>query len=206
MVSSDEMYRQGVRDAEHDDLNLFYYQHYYYYRKGYDHARRSRLVSSGIGRHYLQRALLVIGIVAIVGMLVSIGMPYFRSEGSSSPAEGAATVTDEPRTEPEPTATPVPPTPTPTPTPTPDPNTLHAGGMAEVVNVGSSVLRARAQPGTTHPVQVGFPQGAQVQVLDGPVDADGYVWWHIEGERGSGWSAEADQEGKVWLRPVVGEP
>jgi hypothetical protein len=41
----------------------------------------------------------------------------------------------------------------------------------------------------------------QVMIVDGPVVADNYTWWRVEGETGSGWSAERSQEGNLWLIP-----
>jgi hypothetical protein len=41
-----------------------------------------------------------------------------------------------------------------------------------------------------------------VRIREGPVEADGYTWWRIEGQSGAGWSAERSKEGVVWLQPV----
>jgi hypothetical protein len=47
-----------------------------------------------------------------------------------------------------------------------------------------------------------FLDGEEVVVLLGPIDADGYTWWRVEGENGVGWSAEKDpDEGTIWLMP-----
>ena len=40
------------------------------------------------------------------------------------------------------------------------------------------------------------------QVLEGPILADGFVWWQISGVSGSGWSAEHNNKGVVWIIPV----
>jgi hypothetical protein len=39
-------------------------------------------------------------------------------------------------------------------------------------------------------------------VVEGPVEADGYTWWRIESDRGTGWSAQQSQDGVEWLKPV----
>jgi hypothetical protein len=51
-------------------------------------------------------------------------------------------------------------------------------------------------------VRVGFKEGERVRIREGPVEADGYIWWRIEGQSGAGWSAERSKEGVVWLQPV----
>jgi hypothetical protein len=51
-------------------------------------------------------------------------------------------------------------------------------------------------------VQARFPEGTQVTITEGPVEADGYTWWRIEADNVSGWSAEGDPEtGTAWLQP-----
>jgi hypothetical protein len=79
---------------------------------------------------------------------------------------------------------------------------LQAGAPAQVVNVGEAALLVRGQPGTGQPVQARFPEGTQVTIVEGPVEADGYTWWRIEANNISGWSAEGDPEtGTTWLQP-----
>ncbi|HWQ13956.1 MAG TPA: hypothetical protein VNL77_14245, partial [Roseiflexaceae bacterium] len=65
-------------------------------------------------------------------------------------------------------------------------------------------LRGRAAAGLSAPVRVAFPEGERVRLLEGPVEADGYTWWRVEGPSGAGWSAERSPEGVVWLTPVEG--
>jgi hypothetical protein len=71
-----------------------------------------------------------------------------------------------------------------------------------VVNVGDAALLGRRGPSVTEPEQARFPEGTQVTILAGPVEADGYIWWHIQDDTISGWSAESSQEGVAWLEPV----
>ena len=52
------------------------------------------------------------------------------------------------------------------------------------------------------PVRVSFKEGEQVKIQEGPVQADGYTWWRLEGSSGMGWSAERSPEGVVWLQPT----
>lgn len=81
----------------------------------------------------------------------------------------------------------------PTVTPTPIrclgalPSRLYKGATARVV-VGGTPNRVRSAPGISEP-QVGSLQpGAIFQVTDGPVCADGYVWYQVDG---GGWTAES---------------
>ena len=57
-------------------------------------------------------------------------------------------------------------------------------------------LIARAEPAADAPVRTQFDNGATLRVLGGPVDADNYTWWRVEGEQGDGWSVGA------FLRPL----
>jgi len=47
-------------------------------------------------------------------------------------------------------------------------------------------------------------EGEVARILEGPVEADGFTWWKIEGESGTGWSAQQSKEGVVWLQPING--
>ncbi len=205
MSSSDEMYKLGVRDAEHDDLNLFYYQHYYYYRKGYDRTRRVQQGAIGVGDWTLRRVVLVIVVLAVSAYAIFVALPLLQQQqgqqttattGGSNSAQSAgvieATITITPTHTPQPA----------TPTPPPEP-VLQIGGLARVVNVGNSPLLARSKPGTGFAVRARFPQDTQVTIVEGPVEADGYTWWRVEHERGSGWSAEREPDGVIWLQPVT---
>jgi hypothetical protein len=209
MRSSNDMYERGVADAEQDELNLFYYQHYYYYRKGYDRARkRMQRPAPEAGPPTRRMLLLAASLIAAVGLL---GGLYWLSQptapdlfGGGMPAFGSNAT---------PTRTPVPPTPVPevpsatplpitTPIPTLAAPVLQVGGQAQVVNVGDAALLVRAQPGIGQPVQARFPEGTQVSLVEGPVEADGFTWWRIQADNVSGWSAQGNPEtGVTWLQP-----
>lgn len=66
------MYERGVLDAEQDDLNLFYYQHYYHYRKGYDRTRR-RLKQPHSGSVLDSRFFILGALAGVVVLLVVLG-------------------------------------------------------------------------------------------------------------------------------------
>ncbi|MGQ9928561.1 MAG: SH3 domain-containing protein [Chloroflexaceae bacterium] len=190
------MYDRGVRDAVNDELNPFYYQHYYYYRRGYDDTRRQlrrrqRRVSATPG---IVIALLVLGLGAAGALYWWVGRP------------SAPPVASLPTSVPTVDFTPMP-TRVPTSLPAPTlaveslPTGLAAGARARVTNLGGVALRARAAPGLSSPVTARLPEGREVTILEGPVEADGYVWWRVEATEGAGWVAERSPEGIVFLVP-----
>ena len=198
------MYRRGLADAERDDVNPFYYRHYYPYRRGFDEARR-RLRRPGVrlnrrpGRSIALALLLVVaaGWVAVQRdpLLLPRLLPSLFAQ--STPTEIALAPT---RTATPPTRTPIFPTATPTPRPTATPTPeLHVGGTALVTTEG---LRARREPSLKAPIVARFRRDEQVTIKEGPQTIDGYTWWRIEGPSGTGWSAQQSLEGDVWLKPA----
>jgi hypothetical protein len=75
----------------------------------------------------------------------------------------------------------------------PDPT---VGDQVEVRGTRGERLRARAGPGIGYEIVTRFPEGTRLRVVDGPVKADGYVWWRVRGEAGEGWCAGR------WLAPM----
>lgn len=71
----------------------------------------------------------------------------------------------------------------PTSAPSP-PRSIAAGGYAQVVNY--TILHLRTGPGTGYPIIVTMPEGAIVQVVQGPEYGSGYTWWCVayNGHRG----------------------
>ncbi len=199
-MDTEEMYRRGVADATQGEPHPFYYQHYYQYRKGYDRARRSRGLAGGYQNLYRQRRVWLVA--AIVLACVAI---FFFIRGRSpavtaqvpTPAQPLATATRLP------TRTPIFPTPTLKPTETPA--MLKVGASAQVVNTEGAVLRGRKQPKLKAVATASFKSGERVRILEGPVDADGFTWWRIEGASGTGWSAQQSKEGVIWLQAVDGK-
>ena len=197
-MDTEEMYQRGVADAEHGDPHPFYYQHYYYYRRGYDSTRR-RLgrPGSGYGGRGRRTLLLAVGLLAAVVVVFLL----FRSRTPPTTAR----VSPEPPTSALitsiPTRTPIFPTPTPAPTAPPTAVALHIGGAATVTNTEGNALRGRKEPKLKAAPVAAFKEGDRVKILDGPVEADGYTWWRIEGKAGAGWSAQKSKDGVVWLQP-----
>jgi len=197
-MDTEEMYRRGVADAAQGEPHPFYYQHYYQYRKGYDRARRSQGLA-GYQNLYRQRR---VWLLAVAGIVLA-GMAFFlvmRSRSQPATAQAptpALTLAAATRLS---TRTPI--FPTPTPPPTEAPAVLQVGADAQIVNIEGSVLRGREQPSLKASAIVAFKSGARVRILEGPVEADGFTWWKIEGESGTGWSAQQSKDGVVWLQAI----
>jgi hypothetical protein len=202
MTSSDEMYERGALDAERDELNAFYYQHYYYYRKGYDGTRRRLRRNNAPGVDVRPSFGWLIGGLVL---LFAIGGAVWLLRDGSAPLDTLAQTPSvsialqaSPRPTPRPTLT----QPAASPTASPAP-ALAVGRRARVVNLSGAPLRARANPGVNQPIVARIPEGSEVTLLEGPTEADGYLWWRIEGEAGSGWSAQGNPEGTVFfLEPI----
>lgn len=78
--------------------------------------------------------------------------------------------------------------PTSPPTPAQEPSTERT---ASVRNDAAMGLAMRASPGTSPdiPILMYLNPGTEVTVLQGPVDADGYTWWHVRFDGRDGWCA-----------------
>lgn len=70
------------------------------------------------------------------------------------------------------------------------PGALAVGVTAWVRNAGGKNLRLRDKPGLQSNAFAGLPPGTQMTLLDGPVQDDGYPWWHVRVSDGrEGWVA-----------------
>lgn len=108
----------------------------------------------------------------------------------TAPAATAATVPQS-TTEPTPllvtTPTEAPSEPTATSIPE---GILAPGSTAQVTGTNSRGLRMRSGPGLGEPTLKVIAEGALVQVLAGPTEADGYQWYQIKDDTGAeGWAA-----------------
>jgi hypothetical protein len=97
----------------------------------------------------------------------------------------------------------VPPAPSESPTPTARLGDLAAGTVVDVV---VTALRVRTAPtidnGKSAKLDPLIGVGAQLEVLDGPVAADGYDWYLVQalGSPHRGWVAAADHDGQPWIQ------
>jgi len=85
---------------------------------------------------------------------------------------------------------------TPSPTPTsifflPE-GTIGVGAYVQVIGTEGAGLRMRADPGLNTAINFTALDSEVFLVIDGPVELDGYTWWHLEApydKNRSGWSA-----------------
>ncbi len=82
------------------------------------------------------------------------------------------------------------------PPPQPSGVGVRVGGQALVVGTLGNGLRVRTQPTVGAPEITRFPDGTTVSILDGPRQADAFVWWRVRANSGVGWVADE------WLEPI----
>lgn len=73
-----------------------------------------------------------------------------------------------------------------------------------LVTVGDGgLLKVRSDAGTSYEVLHQVPNQTELQVIEGPIDANGFRWWKVVSDNGSisGWAAEGDGEDR-WLTPL----
>lgn len=89
---------------------------------------------------------------------------------------------------------------TPTITPSPTPTSIFflpegvigVGAYVQVIGTEGAGLRMRADPGLDTAIKFTAMDAEVFLVIDGPVEIDGYTWWHLEApydQTRSGWSA-----------------
>ncbi|MGH2531441.1 MAG: SH3 domain-containing protein [Thermomicrobiales bacterium] len=61
--------------------------------------------------------------------------------------------------------------------------------IGDRVVVNTDVLNLRSGPGTSFGVVAEMPGGTEGTVIDGPVSANGFTWWRLDTEFGTGWAA-----------------
>lgn len=84
------------------------------------------------------------------------------------------------------TATPTPlPTATPDPTPAPTsvaPGQIGVGARVSVIGTGGVGLSIRSEAGTTAERLVVAAEGDTLVIVEGPTEAEGYIWWFVRDE------------------------
>lgn len=75
---------------------------------------------------------------------------------------------------------------------------LVVGERAQVTSGDAN--NVRTEPGASNPRIGSIPGGGEIRVLDGPVCADGYVWWLVDFEGLVGWTAEGGTT--YFIRPL----
>jgi hypothetical protein len=135
--------------------------------------------------------LLCVGLVLIVQAIRRGGeeetpVPTFTSTamlgatGTAVPADSTPTIT--------PTATVE--LPISTPESTPSGTIIEPGVTVVVQGTQGAGLRLRAEPTTQGGVVTAVREGLRLTVIDGPEEADGFVWWKVRAPDGKeGWGA-----------------
>lgn len=81
------------------------------------------------------------------------------------------------------------------------PPRLQVGMSARVTFSNGLALRVRSGPGFSQKIHQQLPEGTEFNVIDGPVCAEGAVWWQIQASDGiEGWVAEG-QDGAYYIEP-----
>lgn len=128
----------------------------------------------------------------------SATLPIATLTAGDSETPDAGTTPSPPSTAPTSTtpASGTPPATTPSVAPTTDdggggdggPVAIYLGATVEVANTDGTGVNVRAEPTTGSDVLTVFLDGTQIQVIDGPVEAEGFEWWKITGnEVAEGW-------------------
>jgi len=66
------------------------------------------------------------------------------------------------------------------------------GGYAQVSGTQGDALRLRSDPGLQTTTLKTIPEGARLQIVDGPRDADNITWWRLRdpSDGAEGWAAQ----------------
>jgi len=80
---------------------------------------------------------------------------------------------------------------------------LHVGDRARVAMYPYENQRIRKEPNSGSTILTLFRPGTLMKILEGPVCANGWVWWKVQGYTSGdiGWTAEGDSN-NYWLEPV----
>ncbi len=135
-----------------------------------------------------------------VGLLIGIFLfaALFAAVSFFKPEKGLAqSVTPVLTIIPAPTSTPLIPTAAATPTATPGGIGPTVGGIGvgmfvQISGTEGNGLRLRKDPGTKSDILFLGYESEVFKVTDGPVDMDGYTWWHLTAsydENRNGWAA-----------------
>ena len=134
---------------------------------------------------------LVVILLLILAVLITLWNPFAPPPAIQPTIEATPIVTLS-----LPTLTPFP-TPSPQPTPT-LPTEITVGGYVKVIGAEADQLSYRFGPGMDYARLKLVKDRTILKVLDGPEEADGYIWWRLEDEDGDiGWAAEK------WLEPTL---
>ena len=93
-----------------------------------------------------------------------------------------------------------------------DAGPIQAGSLSVTADNKNDIIAApgglnmRQTPSTSGAIVTYLAGGQVVDVIAGPSEGDGYIWWQLDDRNGNqGWTAEGDGE-TAWLSPSLGEP
>lgn len=123
----------------------------------------------------------VLSVVLVVGVMALAFLALFRPAAlpTSIPLPEGETGAGDTPTPMMVQGTPVLPLSTPMPVPA-VPAEIAIGVYVQVSGTEDNDLSFRAGPGTNHARLKVVVEGSVLKVLDGPVEADGYVWWQLQ--------------------------
>ncbi len=155
----------------------------------------------------LPLALLAVSLIW-VGPILACGSFQPRPTPTREPPTAVSAVETPIPEQPTPTSPSTPdPIPTETPSPLPTPtvvvrNPLTIGEQARITVIGG--LNMREQPTVRSENITLVAQDKRIMVLEGPVSADGYIWWRVDDNQGNvGWVAGGQGE-ESWISSQVG--
>jgi cytoskeletal protein RodZ len=162
-------------------------------KKQKSHARRRRVALPPWALLAILVAIVILLCVSLVLIVRAIRNADNEATPTALPASTAevapsATVSlVTPASSITPTATIVLPVDTPEDTP---PTEIEPGALVVVTGTGGAALNLRQQPSTYAKVVGTAREGTVLTVLEGPSEADNYVWWKVRAPDGTeGWGA-----------------
>lgn len=153
-----------------------------------DHSRKT-------GKNKLFNPMtLITTVIIVIGLLLMAMAILFLGRDPKPDSDVLLELTKIPAF--TPTLKSIPPTVTPSPTPTsifflPE-GTIGVGAYVQVIGTEGAGLRMRANPGLNTAINFTALDSEVFLVIDGPVELDGYTWWHLEApydQTRNGWSA-----------------
>ena len=146
-------------------------------------------------KSFLNPITLAVSLILLAGLVLStIAIVFLGRDPQPAVADATLILTKIPA----PTQTPEPSEPTMTPTATPTSlfflpeGVIGVGAYVQVIGTDGAGLRMRSEPGLSGTVNFTALDAEVFLVIDGPVEKDGYVWWHLEApydQTRNGWSA-----------------
>jgi len=154
-------------------------------------------------RFLLNPVTIVTAVILLIGLALTGIVILFLGKGSMPTAEATPVVMKiaAPSLTPKPTDPIALPTSTPTVFFLPE-GVIGVGAYVQVIGTEGAGLRMRSEPGLAGEVHFTALDSEVFLVIEGPVEVDGYTWWHLEApydKSRSGWSAGN------FLTPIEGE-